>query len=133
MSQYDRSIVMEQLLLISNLCHVECHLGEIIERTDDPKIKNHIMDKIIHVRNLRTKEMLAIGLNIEIIWCFVKHAMISYTHAVELAEKTGNAAYYDCSTAIMLIVDELISDKDINEGTVRHCPRCSEKVPEVPK
>lgn len=117
-------------MVCAHLAHTEIHLGELIERTDKPELKKLFMEKICQLRDMRSLEMIAIGKNVDVLWCNIKHLLLAYIHMHELGEKTGNTAYYDKSARIMLVIDELISREDVNAGTVKHCPRCDEKITE---
>lgn len=125
----DRSIVLEELLLISNLAHSEIHLYELLERTNKKEVISFLNKILEQVKNLRIKSMKISDIkNIEIIWCSLKHLLLSYIHCIEIYEKNKNPKYLEISKTIMMIIDDLISKENlINEKNILKCPRCIEK------
>ena len=123
----DRQVKHEQLLLVAHLAHTEIHICELIERTSDKKTLADLQLLLHNTKELRIKTMKSLSDNVEIIWCTLKHLLLAYIHALEVAEKQG-LEYLELSKNIMLQIDTLISSKTITSKNVLECPRCTNDI-----
>lgn len=119
----DRAPNHELLLLIAHLAHSEIHVCELLERTNNKATKEHLQKQLKLITEERIKAMKQLGGNVAVIWCTLKHLLLSYIHLTELTTK-GCIDCVKTSSKIMTIIDDLLSSNTITEKTIAKCPRC---------
>jgi len=135
-----RQPVMELILLIANMAHVELHIAETItlnihkedELHDQLSFLRYQLKRARILRRELMNDLVKLRPATRGVWCVVKHLVLAFVHSLELLDEfeedvDSNVQMLDYAKVAQMInaqLDSFLSHRELY--TLTPCPRCED-------